>query len=481
MGGADTEIGLSTRDVLIEAAWFLPPSVRATSRRLGLKTDASFRFERGVDPEGVIAAQQMAVRLLADLAGGEPAQGIVDAYPGAVEPRTPTLRTAQLPRLLGYSPDPEEVRAALQALQLAPRDAERGCLQVTVPSWRVDLEREADLVEEVARHLGYERIPTGTSGLPTVLATSAERGLASRARDALVGVGFHEAFGYAMIPTDDDDAFVPAGTRAALPLTNPIAESLATLRRTMIPGLLRAVDLNLRRGVVDVRLFEVGHVFLARGRGEFPDESSRVGLAWCGAGRPRHWSEPEREVDLPDILGVVESVLETLRPALGLRRERSDLAGFHPGQSAAWHTGDGRTVAWAGRLHPDLQGDLPRTVFAAEIDLAALASTPRTEPTYAPLPRLTSVTRDLALVVGPDVDYRRIVATLAGVTAPAPCRFEAIDRYQGPPLERGQSSLTVRVHLFPREKTLTEEQIEDYRKSLIGTLNDRLGIAIRGE
>jgi len=482
MGGADSEIGISTRDILIEAAHFLPRSVRATSRRLGLKTDASHRFERGVDPEGAALAQDLAVSLLVELAGGQPCPGIVDVWPGRCEPRNLVLRQGQLPRLLGYDPGPETTIDALRALRLEPNEIDGQRFEITVPSWRVDLEREADLVEEVARHLGYDRIPAGTTGLPTVIAAEGGGALESRARDLLTAGGFHEAFGYAMIADDEDARFIDTPDREALRLTNPISETMARLRRSILPGLLRAVDFNLRRGARDVRLFECGHVFLPGGRGEFPTESARVGIGWTGAGRPRHWSQPDREVDLLDTMGVVEHLLASLRPGTALRRERCEQSAFHPGKSSLWRGPDGRPFAWAGALHPELQHEheLGQPVFLAEIVLDELEVEERRLPRFAALPRLTPVTRDLSLVMESGTSYERIRETLDAVPPPAPVALEVIDRYEGPPLDTGQSSLTVRVCLRPDERTLTEAEIEAYRRALIEALERDLGIGIRG-
>jgi phenylalanyl-tRNA synthetase beta chain len=480
MGGADTEIGISTMDVLIEAAWFLPSSVRATSRRLALKTDASHRFERGVDPEGVLAAQEMAVRLLVELAEGRPDRGTIDAFPAPTPPAKIVLNQAQMPRLLGYDPGPDETIESLGRLNLSPERIAPDRIEITVPSWRVDLEREADLVEEVARHLGYDRIPTHTEGLPTMIASSGGDILETRAREVLSALGFHEAFGYAMIAEDEDSRFVGHGTTPAIELSNPIAETLSRLRRSILPGLLRAADLNLRRGVRDVRLFEIGHVFVPAGKGEFPDESARVGLIWTGAGRARHWSGPAAEVDLQDMMGMTEHLLRTLRPSSEFERAAVELEAFQPGQSACWILPQGGLAAWAGALHPELQQEFGQAAFLAEIDLGVLAQVAAEVPRYRSLPKLTEVSRDLSLVVEPGTDYASILGTLTSVAAPVEVRFEVIDRYEGPPLSPGRSSLTVRATLTPSGRTLREEEIDGFRRALIEALRGQLKIEIRG-
>ena len=481
MGGAATEIGESTRDVLIEAAWFSPGSVRSTARRLALQTEASHRFERGADPAGVLEAQALAVRLLTELAEGTAAPGLIDAHPRPRESRALELRLAQLGRLLGYQPERERVNDALAALQLAPRSVDETRLSVQVPSWRVDLEREADLVEEVARHIGYDSIPTTGREMPTVESLDADL-LERTVADRLAQLGFHEAFGYAMIADDADLPYLaPASADESPPirLSNPITETLSQLRRSILPGLVDAVDLNLRRGVENVRLFELGRVFLPTAAGAFPHEPLRLGLAWSGAGQPRHWSTATREVDVFDLVGVVESVLRAVRPRGGLRRAADSLPGLHPGRTAAWCDRDGRTVARAGALHPGVRQRLGQPCFVAEIDLDLAREDGTAVAQYAPLSRQTPVTRDLALVMTPQVPFSRVLEVLMALKAPAEARFQAVDRYEGPPLEEGESSLTVRVTLRPRKRTLTEDQIEQYRRGLVEQLRTELGLTLR--
>jgi phenylalanyl-tRNA synthetase beta chain len=479
IGGADSEIGSGTRNVLIEAAWFQPRSVRATSRSLGLSTDASYRFERGVDPEGVIPAQQLAAQLLTELSGGEIAPGTVDSYPSPPSPRNLTLRLSEVGRLLGYQPGIDAAESALRALQLSPRrlDAER--LEIHVPSWRMDLEREADLVEEVARHLGYDDIPTVVGALPFISGAAPDEPLEEHSRDLLSHAGFHEALGYAMIPEGEDDPYVPSSAPAALKLTNPISESLACLRRSILPGLLRAVDLNHRRGVRDVRLFEIGHVFLPAAAGTFPTERSRIGLAWSGSAEPQHWTGSARDADPFDLMGLVEQLLDGLRPGIRFERCPGSFAAYHPGSATAWKLDSGSEFAWCGALHPVLQHGLPHQVQIAEIDLESLGGLDRAIPQFSPLPRLTAVSRDLALIMTPKTSYAEVLEAIKSVSPPAPARISAVDSYSGPPLAEDELSLTIRFTLQPADKSLTEQEIEAYRQDLIELLDRRLGIKIR--
>jgi phenylalanyl-tRNA synthetase beta chain len=284
-----------------------------------------------------------------------------------------------------------------------------------------------------------------------------------------------------MIGAEDDLSFVPEGTAPAMRLTNPIAETASRLRRSILPGLLRAADLNQRRGVRNVRLFEIGHIFEGGGAGEFPDERARAALVWSGDALPVHWSTPPREVDIFDLMGVIEGLFSNLRltesPA---RHPSAGLPALHPANSVHWTLSDGRRVAWGGALHPDLQKELAHPLFLAEVEIGQIGTRIGGVPSYSPVPRLTPVNRDLALVLTAEIRFREIRDSLAAVPAPVPVAFRAVDRYTGPPLAEGESSLTVRIVLQPSEKPLTDAQIDGYRLALIERLRDDLGVRIRG-
>ncbi|MDH3627514.1 MAG: phenylalanine--tRNA ligase subunit beta [Acidobacteriota bacterium] len=480
MGGADSEIGESTEQVLIEAAWFAPSSIRGTARRLGMHTDASHRFERGADPEGVLRAQRLAQRLLGELAGGKPAPGLIDAHPLPHVRPSRTLRESELPRLLGFSPESDHIQSAFAALELDPMPGDEGVWNVTVPSWRVDLEVEADLVEEVARHVGYDNIPTvGDEARPAPPSRS-ERATEERARDLTSQLGFHEAFGYSMVGQGEDAAWVEPDSPKPMQVENPIADWLSQMRRSILPTLRRAAELNHRRGQTDVRLFEVGRVFLRpddAAEGDFPHESLRLGLAWSGAARPRHWSRPTDCVTLPELQGLVERLLAGLQPSVKRLPVAGGPSAYQPGRAVTWKDPDGKAVAWAGHIHPDLCDDLPDGILFAELVLDHVGRTETVS--YRRISRYPAVHRDLAVVVPADLSYERLLLTVTDVPSPAPVDFNAVDRYQGPPLAAGEASLTLRATLSPEDRTLTDEEIDGYRRAMIDALGRNLGVEIR--
>jgi phenylalanyl-tRNA synthetase beta chain len=483
MGGSDTEIGPTTRNVLIEAACFEPRQVRRTARTVGLVTEASQRFERGVDPEGVLEAQSMAARLLRELAGGVPAPGPLDLYPRPRPLRRVRLRPERLRTLVGFDPGAKEIEEALGSLGIVTvRDGDS--FEATVPSWRVDLEREADLVEEVLRQLGYDRIPAAVPATAPAVrrAETVPVSLEERARDLLAQLGFHEALSYAMIGPGEDDPFVAESVSGAVRLSNPLSEGSGCLRRSLVPGLLAAVGTNLRRRARDVRLFEVGRVFYGSENGVFPREPSHVGIAWTGAAEPPHWSRRTREVDLYDMAGIVERLLGFLRPRLELPRHGLDLPGIHPARGIAWGIEPGNPVAWCGQLHPEREHalDLRAPVFLAEVDLEALGQLPTEPVRFRPVSRFPAVSRDLSFVVGSETPFGKLVAALRDVPAPdGTVRFELVDRYEGEPLRPTEVSFSVRFWLEPRTRTLTDEEIETYRLALVEAVEKEVGGRLR--
>ena len=249
----------------------------------------------------------------------------------------------------------------------------------------------------------------------------------------------------------------------------------------MLPGLLRAADQNLRRGSVELRLFEVGSVFEARGVGELPFEPSRAGFAWSGPAAPPHWGAPARPADVWDAAGLIEDILVVASRQHVFRRERAALAGLHPGQSASWHDDSGRLVAWCGPVHPEvaLRLGLASTVLLGEVDLALAGGRPAEVPSYHTISRQPATWRDLSLVLEPELASGSVLLALADVASPAPVSMAWIDRYAGPPLAAGQVAMTLRVMLHPLDRTLNDVEVEAYRDKLLGALDEVPGVRLR--
>jgi len=284
-----------------------------------------------------------------------------------------------------------------------------------------------------------------------------------------------------MIGAGEDDGLVPADAPAPVRLANPIAEPLAYLRRSLVPGLLQAIETNQRRGTADVRLFEVGRAFWFESEGARPRERLLAALAWCGAARPLHWADPPRDVEYSDVAGVIEHVLSAIRPGHRAEPRPAALDGLDPGRSATWSLPDGTFVARGGALHPTRQRRFEGTVWIAEVDLDALGALPVPVPGFRPVPRLSPVTRDLSLQMTRNRSFGEVAAALDAVPAPAPVQMHVVDRYEGPPLPPDDVSVTVRIVLSPTERTLVDAEIETYRRALVAAIGALEGIRLRGE
>jgi phenylalanyl-tRNA synthetase beta chain len=452
MGGEASAVGRATRSVFLEAAHFAPLAIAGRARSLGMLTDASFRFERGVDPELPLRAIERATQLLVEIAGGAPGPVSLTRVEEALPSRPIIwLRRSRIDTLLGIHVDPDEVVAILNALELSVIEKPEGWL-VTPPSFRFDLSIEDDLIEEVGRVYGFERIEERVEHavlLPK--AQSEERVALTRARAALVDRGYHEAVTYSFVDPELQQLFAPdvPGIR----LANPISAELSVMRTSLLPGLTRALRLNLSRQQTRVRLFELGAKYVGQGPGQ-AEEMVLGGIA-CGPWAPEQWGLRGEPADFFDIKADVEALL-----ALGGAGAEFDAAGapafLHPGQSARIRR-DGRDIGWLGALHPRIVRalELPPRVFAFELDVAgALAArVPRFE---APSP-YPAIRRDLAVVVAGTVSAARLCEEArAAVPAQLLRDLFVFDVYQGPGVESGRKSIALGLIFQESSRTLTD-------------------------
>ena len=476
MGGAASQVGGRTRTIVLEAACFDPLSVRRTSRRLGLATDASYRFERGADVAAPPAAIRRARRLLADIGAGTPRGALVDRFPAPPRPVEIRLRRSRIERVLGQTIDENFVAPALTRLGFEPTPAaESGgaaAWRVRVPTFRVDVGREEDLIEEVARHHGYDRIPTS---FPALTQPAAAPG-PWRARDRLVrrlltGGGFCEAVTYGFVDRAAARA-VHADRHDVVALRNPLSERGAVLRPSLLPGLVDAVVRNRRRERRDVRLFEIGSRF-RRADGETP----ALGLAVTGAAADGHWSGPARRADLFDLTGAVAQ----LCAGFGLQAEFEPTTAGHlsPGQSARVHvrTGGGRAVLGeAGRLDPAFAAARgmtgPDPVYVAELDLRPFDPGAVDRLHAAPVPRHPSTTRDISVEVDDALPAARVRDTIRAAAGPALVDLVEVDRYTGKGVAAGAVSLSVRLTFRASDRTLTDAEVQKSTDAVLQALAD---------
>jgi phenylalanyl-tRNA synthetase beta chain len=470
MGGADTEVSAATSELLIESAAFDPRSIRATARGLSLHSDSSYRFERGLDPQGVDWASRRCCELILELAGGELAAGVLDAGEKP-KPREPiTLRFAQLKRVLGIDVPAVEAREILAALGNQEQQADTSQVTVVPPSWRSDLTREIDLVEEVARVHGYDKIPEDVSvPMATSHRTEADRVLA-KTRQVLTAAGFDEAMTTSAVDTSWSEAFSPWTSAPALRSNTPVLRRADRLRRSLVPSLLGARQTNESLSNPMIELFEIAHVYLPQGD-QLPVEEMTVALTSGG--------------DYLAVKGVIEGLVATLNPAavLSVRETNQDL--LDADRSAElWVTLDGSdlllgylgAVSAAGLERFELRA--PTTV--AELRFSALRQIANLVPQCGEIPTYPAVTRDLNLVVDEAVRWADVEQTVRAAAGPQAESIAFQDVYRDAKrLGLGKKSLLFTLTLRSREGTLTGEQADQIREQVVTACSTAHGAQLR--
>ena len=475
MGGAASEVSATTKTIAFESAYFKPASVRRTSKRLGLKTEASTRFERGADIGAQALAIQRAVALMEQIGAGRAVGPIVDGYPHPRDRKRIHLRRNRLTLVLGVPvPDGDVVRI-LRGLGLEVTPSPDGW-DAIAPTFRVDLLREADLIEEAGRHYGFDKLdatfPVMTRPAPPPDPRVPRDELVRR---VLTATGCSEAVTFGFIEAGAADPFLSSLTAArAIAITNPLSAKFDTLRPSLLPGLVDAVAYNRRHGRRDVRLFEIGTRFAPEG------ETRGVAVAWTGAGGNDHWTGGTREVDFFDVKGAAEQLASALDVAVGF--ESLDVSFLVAGQAASIHLAGGRgsaaAVGLVGRVTPaiaDARG-LPRqdALFVAELSLDALAGArPDEDDAARPLPRHPFVVRDLSIVVSdtlPAAIIRGTILTAArDVLAPL-VAIGVFDRYQGKGVPAGSVSLSLRLTFQALDRTLTDAEVQQSFDAILAAL-----------
>ena len=465
MGGALSEVSSSTRLVALESAYFQPASVRRTAKQLGLKTEASTRFERGADIDAPLAALSRAGDLLARIGAGQVRGALIDCYPAPRVAGPVGLRRERIARLLGEQIEDGAVERILRSLGFRVAARPEGW-EVGVPSWRVDVSREVDLIEEVARHHGYDRLPATFPALRGAPSAPDPRILRGRLlRHVLTAAGFTEAITYAFIERDAATPF--AGEADVVPIAHPLSEKFAVLRPSLLPGLVEALAHNRRRASRDVRMFEIGARF-SRDRGE----RRGLALAYTGAASLEHWSGTTRAVDFFDVKGIVERLCETLRVAPGF--EPALVPHLVAGLASIVRCG-GTDLGAFGLLAPPLAEarDVPAgdAVWVAELDLeeiGALASRDETE--SSPPPRFPSVVRDLSIVVAETLPAELVRAAIRAAAPPTLVRLAEFDRYRGQGIPEGRVSLSFHLTFRSPDRTLTDVEVQQAVDAIVAAL-----------
>ncbi|HEY4909895.1 MAG TPA: phenylalanine--tRNA ligase subunit beta, partial [Methylomirabilota bacterium] len=488
MGGASTEVTATTTTVLLESAYFNPGSIRSTARTLGLHTDAAYRFERGADIEGLREALDRAAQLMADLGGGTVAKGVVDVYPGPKPRPRIALRRSRIERVIGVCPPHEEVVRILHALGFAVDDSGLAP-QVVVPSFRRDIVQEDDLVEEIIRVWGYDKIPSTLAGGGVLQPVVRPAGLTlSRAiTEALTSAGLSQAVTYAFVDPARLKAMGWDAPEALITLQNPLSAERSVLQPSLAPALLEVVALNGSRQIPDVRAFEIGQTFAPHREedGDHPaHEELWLGVAMTGQRAPRAWHAPRERVDVYDVKGAAELAVHAA--AVGEMETTPYAPGEGPryleqGRAAAISVG-GRPIGWFGEVALGAREafDLPTPVFLAELSLTALLDLARREIRYQPLPRFPAVERDVAVVVPAEVTAGQIEAAIRSMKLPLLSRITLFDVYEGGQVGAGKRSLAWSLTFQAPDRTLTDTEVNELHARIVAEISRRFAAEIRG-
>ncbi|WP_376693470.1 phenylalanine--tRNA ligase subunit beta [Wenzhouxiangella sp. EGI_FJ10409] len=476
MGGEDSAVGASTRDILLESAWFNPATISGRARRLGLSTESAHRFERGVDPALQRLALERATRLVLEIAGGRPGP-VVEARDGEHLPAVArvALRLERLNRVLGADLDADTVEAILERLGMVVSRGEGG-FEVTAPSARRDIEIEADLIEEVARIFGYDRLPTRHPGGEIVVKAPRETRTGERSlREQLAARGFQEIIAWSFVSQSELDALSMG--EGAQPLANPLSREMAVLRTSLLPGLLSVAGRNLRRQTRNLRLFETGHCFVSDTAGF--DESWRLGLLMTGDARPEHFSGRSRSIDYFDLKGELEQLLAFNAIDGEMAFERVELPWLHPGQAARLLI-DGEQAGWLGQLHPALieSLELDQPVFVAEFDGERIS--PRRLPEHRDSGRFPAVRRDIAIVVSDEYPASGLIEAVRETAGGLLENCVVFDQYRGEGIESGFRSLAIGLILRDVSRTLKDREVDALVQTVLADLESRFGAKLRG-
>lgn len=478
MGGGDSEITEATVDVLLESAYFAPASIRQTARQLGMNTEASYRFERGIDYEIAARASDRAAAMMAELAGGEVTSGLIDVRTFQSSPQPIRFRFDRYHHLTGLSVETDQAAGILESLGMTVQaGGGGGSIQATPPSWRVDLAIEEDLIEEVVRITGYDRLLTtlpGGAGAGAYLADESARRVVRR---TLVADGFCEAINFSFVNGEKDQR-LSRTPHCGLRLTNPIDETQSWMRTTLVGGLLDAVERNINHGTRNLRLFETGKCF-----SEGPDrpvEIERLSLVMTGVRNERDWQSASERLDYYDLKGVIESIGECLGKNSFEFLVTAGIQYLHPGRAAVISL-TGNEIGFAGQLHPRIAANykFKQPVYIAELDFGALLQSPTLDPRYRPLPKYPAVTRDLSMLLADEISWTEIERRIGdlGITELIGCRL--FDLYTGRELPAGKRALALSLRYRADDRTLTDEEINERQSRVVEMLTRDLGAEMR--
>ena len=479
MGGQDSEIGSNTRDVLVESAWFDPISVRKTSKALGIHTEASHRFERGADLEATLPAVNRAAQLIQELAGGEILQGPLDSYPETLKRPQMLLRRSRLVKLLGLEIDGGEVERILNSLQFRVLNSGSEGWTVALPTARMDVDREIDLIEEIARHHGYGNLPSTLPAWQGDAQRQKDYRVENIVTDRLLHLGYSQTLTYPLVDAREDRKF---STTPRISVLNPLSSETGVMRTSLFPGLLASLSWNYNRGIRSLKIYEIGKVY----GWVQPQESAeifKVGLLVTGNLEEKTVHGASKDYSLFDLKGDVETLLEPSTVGkLDLRFEiyRELDPHWSPIAVGQIRLGDAKLGCF-GQLSPRICAEhkIGQPVFAAEIELSRLHPLWRSEPKARQIPRFPSIQRDLSIVVDDGVSYGDIETAIWDTRIEELVRIFPFDLYQGGQLSPGKKGISIRLVYQSLDRTLVEKDANQFDQVVLAHLRDRFGARLR--
>lgn len=475
MGGLDSEVSSGTTEIILESAYFDPRRIRRSRKELGFVTESSIRFEKGVDPEGVVRAADRAAYLFQEICGGEVLKGVVDCYPSIVKPREIKFRPQRCNDLLGTSLKPGRMRDILVALQMSVD--EKDPWVVTVPTFRPDLEREVDLIEEVARIEGYDSIPDSVSNVgPLFNPSHAIDWFEDRVRTTLIGIGFDETLGHGLARSSDLKRLNP--NEAYIKLVNPVSEELDVVRSSLMSVMLGVVANNIAHRTLDLKLFEMGKTYCPPDSQDRWVEELRLSLAVTGSSES-DWRVKGRRLDFYDISGALETLVDHFRwPALECRPVTVPF--LDPAAAFDVYLADMR-VGYAGLLKEKMarEFDIKQAVYVAEINLEPMMAKSEVLRQFKPLPIYPSSQRDIALVLDKGVRVGDLVRQARSVAGELVRQIDVFDLYEGKQIPAGKKSIAIRIEFRSDKESLASEQVDAIMANITEQLKSNFSAEIR--
>lgn len=481
MGGLNSEIEDDTTRVLLESAYFNPVSIRRTTKQLGLGTDAAYRFERGVDPGGTITAANRAAKLMAEVSGGRAVGGLIDEYPGRQSVKSLKLSTQKTNRLLGTRLQRKQIENLLKSIEFtigqktAAKD--KDTLVVTPPSFRVDISRPEDLMEEVARLFGYNNIPTTFPQMPaTGRLSTKEINLRNRTRLLMNGFGFREAINYSFAHRQSGDHLrlkAADPRRQLVNILNPLTEDQAAMRTSLVPGLLQTAHYNFAQQIKNLRIFEIGKIFIDETSQQLPTENEVLAGLWTGSRYEASWHGHEAQCDFYDIKGVVEAFLNALQinDVQFSRLPENECTYTRPGYSAQI-LGNQTRLGLVGQLHPQVLAnfDLAQAAFLFELNFDNLIPLLKDTTVSRPTPKFPAIFRDITIIVNTALETREIISTALKQSPELVEDVRLLSVFEGTPIAPGNKSVSLRVTYRSPQKTLEDEAVTPIHQSIADRL-----------